>query len=295
MGSGTTCAVAQKLGRRWIGCDINTGAVQTTTKRLNKIIEQRTSETTPNAFKVLNVNEYNTFKNKEEGIAAYKSILLEAYWVPSVRGYFDGRSSQAYVKIIDPNRLLNRKDIDDVLSAIDDTSDAFILSKSPLRYYEVQIICSGKEPDIDVYIKRTNKTQVSVAVRDVLIEKEGLIFKEPPYMKCSQSCHGRELTIIIEEFISPVLMKKLDIDQKAWFDKAVVDDFRQAIDSIAIDIDYDGKLFNAEIIDVPAKKADVVKATYTHTYEKSGTYTIAIKVIDILGEELFEVFECKVK
>ena len=134
--------------------------------------------------------------------------------MPSVRGYFDGRSSQAYVKIIDPNRLLNRKDIDDVLSAIDDTSDAFILSKSPLRYYEVQIICSGKEPDIDAYIKRTNKTQVSVAVRDVLIEKEGLIFKEPPYMKCNQLCRGRELTITIEEFISPVLIKKIDIDQK---------------------------------------------------------------------------------
>ena len=45
---------------------------------------------------------------------------------------------------------------------------------------------------------------------------------------------------------------------------------------------------------MPAKKADVVKATYTHTYKKAGTYTIAIKVIDILGEELFEVFECKV-
>ena len=30
-GSGTTLAVAQKLGRRWIGCDINLG-YQTTTK-----------------------------------------------------------------------------------------------------------------------------------------------------------------------------------------------------------------------------------------------------------------------
>ena len=79
MGSGTTCAVAQKLDRRWIGCDINTGAVQTTTKRLNKILEEHQSDSTPNAFKVLNVNEYNTFKNKEEGIAAYKTILLDAY------------------------------------------------------------------------------------------------------------------------------------------------------------------------------------------------------------------------
>ena len=37
MGSGTTQAVAMKLGRRFIGADINLGAVQTTSKRLLKI------------------------------------------------------------------------------------------------------------------------------------------------------------------------------------------------------------------------------------------------------------------
>ncbi len=33
-GSGTTLAVAEKLGRRWIGCDAGHGAIQTTTRRL---------------------------------------------------------------------------------------------------------------------------------------------------------------------------------------------------------------------------------------------------------------------
>ena len=37
MGSGTTQAVAMKLGRRFIGADINLGAIQTTTKRLLSI------------------------------------------------------------------------------------------------------------------------------------------------------------------------------------------------------------------------------------------------------------------
>jgi site-specific DNA-methyltransferase (adenine-specific)/adenine-specific DNA-methyltransferase len=92
MGSGTTCAVAQKLGRRWIGCDINTGAINTTIKRLNNIIEEQKDNikadsnlfsdgkiNTPLAFKVYNVNEYNLFKNKDEGIQTYKSILMESY------------------------------------------------------------------------------------------------------------------------------------------------------------------------------------------------------------------------
>ncbi len=41
MGSGTTPAVAQKLGRRWIGCDVNKGAIQTTMKRLQTIIKEQ--------------------------------------------------------------------------------------------------------------------------------------------------------------------------------------------------------------------------------------------------------------
>ena len=39
MGSGTTQAVAMKLGRRFIGADINLGAIQTTTKRLINVAD----------------------------------------------------------------------------------------------------------------------------------------------------------------------------------------------------------------------------------------------------------------
>jgi DNA modification methylase len=44
MGSGTTPAVAQKLGRRWIACDVNKGAIQTTMKRLQTRIKEQTGE-----------------------------------------------------------------------------------------------------------------------------------------------------------------------------------------------------------------------------------------------------------
>lgn len=39
MGSGTTLAAAQKLGRRWVGCDIGYGAVQTARRRLQAVIQ----------------------------------------------------------------------------------------------------------------------------------------------------------------------------------------------------------------------------------------------------------------
>lgn len=39
-GSGTTPAVAQKLGRRWIACDAGYGAIQTTVRRLQAVCQQ---------------------------------------------------------------------------------------------------------------------------------------------------------------------------------------------------------------------------------------------------------------
>ena len=41
VGSGTTACVAQKLGRCWIAADINKGAIQTTSKRLQAIIQEQ--------------------------------------------------------------------------------------------------------------------------------------------------------------------------------------------------------------------------------------------------------------
>ena len=56
MGSGTTQAVAMKLGRRFIGADINLGAIQTTTKRLvgvaNELNSQMQEETKYTGFEV---------------------------------------------------------------------------------------------------------------------------------------------------------------------------------------------------------------------------------------------------
>jgi hypothetical protein len=39
MGSGATLAVAARLGRRWVGCDVAYGAVQTTRRRLQALAE----------------------------------------------------------------------------------------------------------------------------------------------------------------------------------------------------------------------------------------------------------------
>ena len=65
IGSGTTGAVAQRLGCRWIGCDINKTAIQTTSKRIQSIIKQQIDDlNTPQQTNLHNDEKVNTNKPK---------------------------------------------------------------------------------------------------------------------------------------------------------------------------------------------------------------------------------------
>jgi DNA modification methylase len=291
-GSGTTMAVAQKLGRRWIGCDINLGAIQTTIKRLNGILdEQKKDKKGFSAFKVYNVNDYDIFKNELEA----KDIIMEMYGVePIKRSYFDGLLDNNYVKVMPLNRVLNKLDLKTVIKNTEDKLGDFTAkktSKTNEAIFEegVLVICSGMEIDVLDFLKRENKTGVKVEVRDILTNKQNLIFKQKPEAKIKLTKKGAKITLKIEEFYSPILIRKLELEnQKKLKDeyKAKVEDFRQIIDSVAIDIDYNDKLFNAEIMDLPSKK-EIIKGEYE--WDGKENSKVAIKIVDVLGEEYFEV------
>jgi len=135
---------------------------------------------------------------------------------------------------------------------------------------------------------------VKVEIRDILTDKKNLIFKKKPEAKIQVKVEkDKKLSVEIKEFYSPILIRKLEIENEKMLKKeyqAKVEDFRQIIDSVAIDVDYDGKLFNAEITDLPSKK-EIIKGKYDWDYTKKGKYTVAVKIVDVLGEEYFETFE----
>ena len=105
MGSGTTQAVAQKLGRKFIGADINLGAIQTTTKRLSK----------ENAnFEVYNVNNYELFRNPVEA----KELLIEALEIQKLgsNSVYDGEKDGYKVKIMPVNRIATKEDLNELIA-----------------------------------------------------------------------------------------------------------------------------------------------------------------------------------
>ncbi|MGC8895063.1 MAG: site-specific DNA-methyltransferase, partial [candidate division WOR-3 bacterium] len=79
-GSGTTGAVAEKLGRRWIMADLSKFAIHTTRKRLLDIPGCQ-------PFEVLNLGKYQKAKLKENGVSRYIDFILKLYRAEPVLGY----------------------------------------------------------------------------------------------------------------------------------------------------------------------------------------------------------------
>ena len=303
-GSGTTLAVAQKLNRRWIGCDINKGAVITTTERLNKIIREQSNKT---GFKVYNVNHYDVFNNDVQA----KQLLIETYKIEELsRGDFDGTLGSDYVKIISPNRVLSKMDIVQVIDAIKKNINLFTaktVSKQKEATFDnkVVVICSGAELDVRDFTKKENTTGVAIEIRDIQVDKKDLDFKKPTEASVSYTAKGSVLTIDVKDYYSPLLMKRLELENDGRLsarERVNLFDYRQAIEHIVIDVNYgEGQkkskdiAFNAEAFLHKEKKNELVDMTYAHTYEKKGAYTVAIKIVDVLGEEYFETHEVTIK
>jgi len=109
MGSGTTQAVATKLNRRFIGADINLGAVQTTTKRLAQLIQENNSA----GFEIYNVNNYDFFRNEVEA----KQLVIDALLIQpmSSSNVYDGELDGRMVKIMPINRIATRADLGELI------------------------------------------------------------------------------------------------------------------------------------------------------------------------------------
>ena len=161
IGSGTTNAVAQKINRRWIGCDINKGAVQTTSKRLQDIISEQIQETDRGkeklklyedenkryfTFATYKVNDYDLKLLHTEAI----ELAIEHLGIKRVKtdNFFDGTRGKKLVKIIDFNHPLSLID----LQLIQDE-----LKKRPDEDRNITIVCLGKELTTDDWIKDYNK------------------------------------------------------------------------------------------------------------------------------------------
>lgn len=332
MGSGTTQAVAMKLGRRFIGADINLGAIQITTKRLLSIAAELKSAhkpvtheilqpqlsmvaeppapyfTTANAnsndelnseehskvidffkskgmdttalendikytgFEVYNVNNYDFFRNPVEA----RDLLIAALEIQPfpTSALWDGELDGRMVKIMPVNRIATKADLKELLANLPYKTYEKRKEENPNQPVErITIVCMGHEADLKGALEQELiDYKVDVQIVDILRDKADLQLKRDSEAEIVRE--GDKL--VIRAFYPMNLMQKLSLQ------KEYVEDWRQLVDSIMIDWNYDGVVMQPTVTDVPDKN-EMVKGIYDIP---AGCGTIKVKITDLLSESM---------
>lgn len=278
MGSGTSAVATGKLGRRFVGADINLGAIQTTTNRLiraaQEIAESQKPEVgsaAPTGFELLNVNNYDIFRNPTQA----KDLLLEALEVQPLEmsTIFDGEKDGRMVKIMPVNRIATRADLNELTAGFDYKAWERRKAENPTKPVEkITLVCMGHEPDLKGVLEFEAKPyKIDVEVVDILRDKADLEFKRDSDAKVVV----KDGELVIERFYPMNLLQKLSMQKEA------VDDWRELTESILIDWNYDGAVLQPEVVDIPEKKTDLVIGRYKVPADAG---TIRVKITDLLSE-----------
>jgi site-specific DNA-methyltransferase (adenine-specific)/adenine-specific DNA-methyltransferase len=133
-GSGTTAAVAEKLGRKWITTDLGKFAIHTTRKRLIQVQrELKAAGKAFRAFEVLNLGRYErqaylnvagrlTGKKKDQALARkeqqFRDLILKAYRAEPLpdAGFFHGKSGGRLVVVGPINLPVGRLFVEEVIT-----------------------------------------------------------------------------------------------------------------------------------------------------------------------------------
>lgn len=335
MGSGTTQAVAMKLGRRFIGADINLGAIQTTTKRLINVAKELQPEKNPQltlvnggkksviydvveptysmvaessaeyytaasseeisdsnigfvhesvdvkspaddvkytGFEVYNVNNYDFFRNPVEA----RDLIIEALEIqPYPQSHvWDGELDGRMVKIMPVNRIATKADLEELKANLPYHTYEKRKEESPNQPVErMTIVCMGHEPDLKASLEQElSEYKLDIEIVDILRDKKELQLKREAESEIVRE--GDKL--VIRSFYPMNLLQKLSLQ------KEYVEDWRQLVESIMIDWNYDGVVMQPSVTDVPSKK-ELVKGIYDIPKDAG---TIKVKITDLLSESL---------
>ena len=133
-GSGTTAAVAEKLGRKWIATDLGKFGIHTTRKRLIGVQRQLKAEDKDfRAFEVLNLGRYErqaylnvggrlSASKKAQALAAkereFRELILRAYKAQALEGeaFFHGKTGGRLVVVGPINLPVGRLFVEEVIT-----------------------------------------------------------------------------------------------------------------------------------------------------------------------------------
>jgi len=295
-GSGTTLAVAEKLGRRWIGCDLGRWGIHVSRKRLLEIDKCK-------PFEVLNLGRYErqywqgvTFgdaKSKpltEKALYEYLAFILKLYGAQPLAGmtHLHGRKGKALVHIGAVDAPVT---IDEINSAIAECVEV----KQP----DLHVL--GWEWEMGLYdlmVAEAKKRGVRLLLlqipREVMeqqaVDKGDIQFFELAYLDVEiKKTKKLTATVALKEFVIPsteLIPEDVRKKVKKWSDY---------IDYWAVDWDFHNDTFMQGWVTYRTRQdRTLALSSDQHAYDKSGKYRIVVKVIDIFGNDTSQAFNVEV-
>lgn len=286
-GSGTTGAVAEKLGRRWIMCDLSKFAIHVTRKRLLDIPFCK-------PFEISNLGKYERQVWQRDHLEAqqreYLRFILELHSAEPLSGYhlLHGRKGPrvVYVGAID-----SPVTADEIRAVLEECKANHLTQVEVLGWdFEFGVHEPMKEEAAALGIGLFLKTIPREVMEAQAAEKQDIDFYELNYLVTTLHKVKRTVRIELKDFnipnqdmIEPEVREKI----KTWTDY---------IDYWAIDWDFKEDIFrNCWQEFRTRKKRTLAIQSPEHEYSKLGRYKVLVKVIDIFGNDTTKLLEVEVK
>jgi len=309
-GSGTTGAVAEKLGRKWIMVDSSKLAIYTMQKRMLNLkaeIGNKGKALNPKPFVLYNAGLYlNSGFIEKMDEADYRKFVLELFSAEPIDNKIKGVQTHGIlnnrpVMVFSQKDYLTHEFIDDLHKTIGSRlkDEMYIIApmgvvrfnedyvdKGKIRYHILKVPYSIIQKILDKDFVR-GLQPISKANINQTIESVGFDFIYPPKVECEyyQSKEGElfdQLVIKIKKF-EPVQISKKPVEFE--------DPKKEALSMVMIDKDYDGKVFD---MDYYFFGDEIAKNDFKVIFpaEKAGQ-KIMIIYLDVLGNEKVEVRDIK--
>ncbi len=357
-GSGTTLAVAEKLGRKWIGSDLGRFSIHTTRKRMiNTQRELKKEGKNFRAFEILNIGKYERDyfvnvnenlreeekrKQKENKEKEFIKLILDAYKAELVNSFnnFVGKKRDRLVAV-GPLDVPVTNDF--IVNIINECKEKEITKVDVLGFdYEMGL-------DFEEAKRQGMDIQFKVIPREVFdkraVEKGQVKFYDIAYIEVNPIIKGKgnvkELSIELTDFsvfynqdingeVEEKLKKggsrvviengnvvKISKDKAGIVEKEILTkNWTDWIDYWSVDFDFESK---KEIIKTINKETEEIDEKWTGSYifenewqsfrtkkdrklelisipkeVSSGRRKVAIKVIDIFGNDTTKVIEINI-
>jgi DNA modification methylase len=292
-GSGTTGAVAEKLGRRWIMCDLGRFAIHTARKRLLDMGAK--------PFVVQNLGKYERHRwvQLNGKYKDYIKFILELYNAEPIDGFTNlhGKKGNSFVHVGSVDAPVTLSEIREALEECKENN----IKRLDVLGWEWEMGLN------DLVKDEANKYGVKLSTfqipREVMehsgknAKKHNVQFFELAYLEVEPKVDGRRVTITLKDFIIPnpeLLPEEVKDKVKSWSD---------FIDYWAVDWMYNQHEEVTEEDDTfhnmnqryRTRKEPKLELSMSYEYPKAGKYNILVKVIDIFGNDTTKLIKVEVK